>query len=106
MRNTPQGERVEVMLSPVCGGGAWEECGEFLMDGGGQTVALKRLYESHADNALILAGHDPQRIGIGAGTDTHGLHLLCYGIAALGFAALLVKEVEMPSIGYAVGTES
>ena len=84
------------MSSPVCVGGAGEEGGEFLMDGGGQTVALERLHESHADDALILAGHNPQRIGIGTGTNTHALHLLCYGIAV----------IEMPRVGYAVGTES
>ena len=55
----PQGERVEIMHSPVCIGGAGEKGGEFLMDGGGQTVALKRLHEPHADDALVLAGHDP-----------------------------------------------
>ena len=84
------------MASPVRVGGAGEEGGEFLMDGGGQTVALKRLHEPHADDALILAGHNPQRIGIGTGTDTHGLHQLRYGIA----------KVEMSRVGYAVGTES
>ena len=83
------------MESPICVGGAGEEGGEFLMDGGCQTVALIRLHEPHADDALILAGHDPQRIGIGTGAHTHGLHLLCYGIAA----------VEMPSVGYAVGID-
>ena len=93
------------MPSPVCVSCAREEGGEFLMDDGGQTVALERLHEPHADDALILAGHDPQRIGIGAGADTHGLHLLCYGIAALGFAALLVKEIEMPCVGYAIGVD-
>jgi len=81
------------MPSPVCVGGAGEEGGEFLMDGGGQPIALKGLHEPHADDALILAGHNPQRIGIGAGADTHGLHLLGYGIA----------EIEMSCVGYAVG---
>ena len=47
------------MHSPVCVGGAGEKGGGFLMDGGGQTVALKRLHEPHADDALVLAGHDP-----------------------------------------------
>ena len=84
------------MPSPVCVGCAGEEGGKFLMDGGGQPVALNRLHEPHADDALILAGHNPQWIGIGTGADAHGLHLLGYGIAALGFAALLVKEIEMP----------
>ena len=93
MRNATQGERVEIMTSPVCAGGAGEEGGEFLMDDGCQTVALKRLHEPHADDALILAGYNPQRIGIGAGTDTHGLHLLGYDIA----------EIEMSCVGYAVG---
>ena len=81
------------MISPVCVGGTGEEGGEFLMDDGGQAVALKRLHKPHADDALILAGNNPQRIGIGAGTDTHGIHLLGYGIA----------EVEMSCVGYAVG---
>ena len=71
------------MASPVRVGGAGEVGGELLMDSGGQTVALKRLHEPHADDALILAGHNPQRIGIGTGTDTHGLHLLGYGIAEM-----------------------
>lgn len=53
------------MASPVRVGGAGEVGGEFLIDGGGQAVALKRLHEPHADDALILAGHDPERIGIG-----------------------------------------
>lgn len=63
------------MASPIRVGGAGEEGGEFLMDGGGQAVALKRLHEPHADDALILTGHNPQRIGIGTGADAHGLHL-------------------------------
>ena len=62
------------MVSPVCVGDVWEEGGEFLMDGGGQTVALKRLHEPHADDALILASNNPQRIGIGAG---RALKFLC-----------------------------
>ena len=93
MRNATQGERVEIMTSAVCVGGAGEEVGEFLMDDGGQTVALKRLHDPHADDALILAGNNPQRIGIGSGTDTHDLHLLGYGFA----------EIEMSCVGYAVG---
>ena len=92
-RNAPQGERVEIMQSPVCVGGAGEEGSKFLMDGGGQPVALERLHEPQADDALILAGHNPQRIGIGTGADAHGLHLLRYDIA----------KVEMACVGYAVG---
>ena len=92
-RNASQGERVEIVASTVGVGGAGEEGGEFLMDGGGQPVALERLHEPQADDALILAGHNPQRIGIGAGTDAHGLHLLRCGFA----------EVEMACVGYAVG---
>ena len=45
------------------------------------------------NDAFILAGHDPKRIGIGTGTDAHGLHLLCYVFA----------EIEMTSVGYAIG---
>ena len=93
MRNATQGERVEIMASLVGVGGAGEEGDEFLMDGGGQPITLKRLHEPHADDALILTGHNPQRIRIGTGTNTHGLHLLCYGIA----------EIEMPCVGYARG---
>jgi hypothetical protein len=63
------------------------------MDDSGQTVALKRLHKPHAYDAFILAGHDPKRIGIGTGTDAHGLHLLCYVFA----------EIEMTSVGYAIG---
>ena len=75
MRNATQGERVEIMQSPVCVGGSGEEGSEFLMDDGGKSVALKRLHEPHADDALILAGNNPQRIGIGAGSSRplHGL---------------------------------
>ena len=67
-----------------------EEGGEFLVDDGGQAVALKRLHEPHAEDTLVLAGRNPQRIRIGAGTEAHGLHLPGDGIAALGIAALLV----------------
>ena len=98
------------MPSTVCVGRVGEEGGEFLMYDSGQAVALKRLYEPHAEDALVLAGHDPQWIGIGAGTEAHGLHLpgdgiAAPGIAAPGFAALMVREVEMPCVGYAVGAE-
>ncbi len=68
-------------MSTVCVGRVGEEGGEFLVDDGGQAVALKRLHEPHAEDALVLAGYDPQRIGIGAGTDPHGLHLRVIGAA-------------------------
>ena len=87
-------------MSAVGVGRAGEEGGEFLVDDVGQAVALKRLHEPHAEDALVLAGYDPQRIGIGAGTDPHGLHLPGDGVAAL-----MVREVEMACVGYAVGAE-
>ena len=46
-----------------------------------------------ADDALILAGNDPQRIGIGTGTDTHGLHLLCYGGAPVSFRGIPLTAI-------------
>ena len=61
--NAAQRERVEVVMPTVGVGRAGEEGGEFLMDGGGQPVALERLHEPQADDALILGGQNPQRIG-------------------------------------------
>ncbi|SEQ43401.1 hypothetical protein SAMN05444375_10911 [Segatella baroniae B14] len=46
-------------MSAVGVGRAGEEGGEFLVDDVGQAVALKRLHEPHAEDALILAGYDP-----------------------------------------------
>ena len=90
--NAAQRERVEVVMAAVGVGRAGEEGGEFLVDDGGQAVALKRLHEPHAEDALVLAGYDPQRIGIGAGTDAHGLHLPGDGVAAL-----MVREDQRKS---------
>ena len=84
-----------MMVASVGVGGAGEEGGELLMDGGGQLVALEGLDEPHADDALVFGGQNPQRIGIGAGANAYGVHVLCDGIA----------EIEMASVGDAVGVD-